>query len=41
MGASKNFGVECKVVEAELSDLKSVEKMLCQIDSFAVDVDSF
>ncbi len=35
----ENFGVKCIPVEAELSDLDSVEAMLKEIDSLGVDVD--
>ena len=33
------MGVQARAVEADLNDLSQVERMLCQIDSFGVDVD--
>jgi NAD(P)-dependent dehydrogenase (short-subunit alcohol dehydrogenase family) len=36
---AEKFGIECVAVEAELSDLGSVEKMLKEIDSLGHDID--
>ena len=33
------MGVQARAVEADLNDLSQVERMLCQIDTFGVDVD--
>lgn len=33
------MGVQARAVEADLNDLSQVERMLCQIDGFGVDVD--
>ena len=39
MAEAEKFGVECIAVEAELSDLTSVEKMLTEIDALGHDID--